>query len=545
MGPSRASLQIPPPRMQLLPLQRRGCAARGKAERGAAAASVAKAAAGAGAGEVRVRFAPSPTGSLHVGGARTALFNWLFARKLGGKLVLRIEDTDLERSTRESEEAMIADLRWLELDWDEGPDRDGGRGPYRQSERTAVYKKYADELVAKGAAYPCFSTDADIEAMKAKAEAEGRPPVYDGTWRDADPAVVAAKLAAGEPHTYRFRVEEGRRVAIQDLVRGEVGWDSGAVGDFIILRSNGQPVYNFCVAVDDATMAITHVIRAEEHLPNTLRQVMIYEALGFAQPQFAHCSLILAPDRSKLSKRHGAVSVGQYRADGFTREGMINYLSLLGWNDGTEKEVYSVDELVQAFSLERITKSPAVFDTVKLRWMNAQHIRGMDPAEVVDALCESLVTAGAAASPGAAFLRAAAPLLAGSVETWTDADAQLKALLGFELAETVASEKCASFLKEGKLAAFARDLVAAAEAGDCDEASAKQWANAYGKEKGLKGKNLFMPLRICTTGRMEGPDVVDQLAVLKQAEASGECLWPLVPFRARIETLKAWALAQP
>jgi len=499
---------------------------------------------GARSDEVRVRFAPSPTGSLHVGGARTALFNWLFARKMGGKLVLRIEDTDLERSTRASEEAMISDLRWLELDWDEGPDKDGGRGPYRQSERTAVYKKYADELVAKGAAYPCFATDADIDAMKAKAEAEGRPPVYDGTWRDADPELVAQKLAAGEPHTYRFRVEEGRRVTIQDLVRGEVGWDSGAVGDFIILRSNGQPVYNFCVAVDDATMDITHVIRAEEHLPNTLRQVMIYEALGFKQPQFAHCSLILAPDRSKLSKRHGAVSVGQYRDDGFTREGMINYLSLLGWNDATEKEVYTVDELIEAFSLERITKSPAVFDTVKLRWMNAQHIRGMDPSHVEDALCASLVTAGAAASPSAAFLRAAAPLIAPSVETYADAEPQLRALLGYDLAATVASDKCAPFCADGKLAAFASDLVAAAEAGECDEASAKKWAMAYGKDKGLKGKNLFMPLRICTTGRMEGPDVVDQLAVLKQAQDSGECNWDLVGFQDRIAALKAWAGAQ-
>ena len=263
---------------------------------------------------VRVRFAPSPTGSLHVGGARTALFNWLKARQSGGTFVVRIEDTDQARSTRESEESMLNDLRWLGLDWDEGPEINGQYGPYRQSERGDIYKEYAQKLLDAGYAYPCFCSEEELEEKRVAAEEAGEPVMYDGTWRDADPVVVAEKLAAGEPHTVRFKVEPGAKVTIDDLVRGRVSWDAEkTVGDFILLRSNGVPVYNFCVAVDDATMKISHVIRAEEHLTNTLRQGLILEALGFAMPQYAHASLILGEDRSKLSKRHGATSVDQFK----------------------------------------------------------------------------------------------------------------------------------------------------------------------------------------------------------------------------------------
>jgi glutamyl-tRNA synthetase len=263
---------------------------------------------------VRVRFAPSPTGSLHVGGARTALFNWLKARQSGGTFVVRIEDTDQARSTRESEESMLADLRWLGLDWDEGPGVDGDYGPYRQSERGDIYKEYAQKLLESGHAYPCFCTEEELEAKRAAAEEAGEAVMYDGAWRDADPEVVAEKLASGEPHTVRFKVQPGAKVTIDDTVRGTVSWDAEkTVGDFILLRSNGVPVYNFCVAVDDATMKITHVIRAEEHLTNTLRQGLILEALEFGMPQYAHASLILGEDRSKLSKRHGATSVDQFK----------------------------------------------------------------------------------------------------------------------------------------------------------------------------------------------------------------------------------------
>jgi glutamyl-tRNA synthetase len=264
--------------------------------------------------QARLRFAPSPTGSLHVGGARTALYSYLAAKKAGGKFVLRIEDTDLARSTKESEESMIKDLRWLGLDWDEGPFVGGPAGDYRQSERGEVYVKIAKKLVEMGHAYPCFCTEEELDAKRQAAEASGSAVAYDGTWRDADPAEVQRRMDAGEPFTYRFKVPKGKVVSIDDLVRGRISWDVEAtLGDFILLRSNGVPVYNFCVAVDDAMMGITTVARAEEHLTNTVRQVLVLEALGFPMPEYAHCSLILGEDRSKLSKRHGATSCDQFR----------------------------------------------------------------------------------------------------------------------------------------------------------------------------------------------------------------------------------------
>ena len=262
----------------------------------------------------RLRFAPSPTGSLHVGGARTALYSYLAAKKNGGKFVLRIEDTDLARSTKESEDSMIKDLRWLGLDWDEGPYSGGPAGDYRQSERGEAYVKIAKKLVEMGHAYPCFCTEEELEAKRQAAEASGSPVAYDGTWRDADPAEVQRRMDAGETYTYRFKVPKGKVVSIDDMVRGRISWDVEAtLGDFILLRSNGVPVYNFCVAVDDALMGITTVARAEEHLTNTVRQVLVLEALGFPIPEYAHCSLILGEDKSKLSKRHGATSCDQFR----------------------------------------------------------------------------------------------------------------------------------------------------------------------------------------------------------------------------------------
>ena len=262
----------------------------------------------------RLRFAPSPTGSLHVGGARTALYSYLVAKKSGGKFVLRIEDTDLARSTRESEDSMIRDLRWLGLDWDEGPYCGGPAGDYRQSERGETYVKIAKKLVEMGHAYPCFCTEEELEAKRQAAEASGSAVAYDGTWRDADPAEVKRRMDAGEPFTYRFKVPKGKVVSIDDLVRGRISWDVEAtLGDFILLRSNGVPVYNFCVAVDDALMGITTVARAEEHLTNTVRQALVLEALGFPLPEYAHCSLILGEDKAKLSKRHGATSCDQFR----------------------------------------------------------------------------------------------------------------------------------------------------------------------------------------------------------------------------------------
>uniref|UniRef100_A0A8R7QQ41 glutamate--tRNA ligase n=1 Tax=Triticum urartu TaxID=4572 RepID=A0A8R7QQ41_TRIUA len=332
-------------------------------------ALAARASADSGGGPVRVRFAPSPTGNLHVGGARTALFNYLFARSRGGKFVLRVEDTDLERSTKKSEEAVLSDLSWLGLDWDEGPDIGGDFGPYRQSERNALYKEHAQKLMESGAVYRCFCSNEELEKMKETANRMKIPPVYMGKWATASDAEVQQELEKGTPYTYRFRVPKDGSLKINDLIRGEVSWNLNTLGDFVIMRSNGQPVYNFCVTVDDATMRISHVIRAEEHLPNTLRQALIYKALGFAMPLFAHVSLILAPDKSKLSKRHGATSVGQYKEMGYLPQAMVNYLALLGWGDGTENEFFTIDDLVEKFTINRVNKSGAVFDATKLKYI--------------------------------------------------------------------------------------------------------------------------------------------------------------------------------
>lgn len=269
------------------------------------------------------------------------------------------------------------------MKWDEGPTSGGKCGPYRQSERSELYKAVAQSLLDSGKAYPCFSTNEELEAVKEAQIAAGESPRYDGKWRDADPDLVAEKIAAGDPYTVRFKVPKNSRVVIDDVVRGTIAWDAEAtVGDFILLRSSGVPVYNFCVAVDDATMGITTVVRAEEHLTNTLRQGLILDAVGAPRPRYAHCSLILGEDQQKLSKRHGATSCNQFKEDGFLPDAMVNYLSLLGWNDGTDREIFTREELVNSFDMSRVNPSGAVFDIQKLKWINSNHLK-MIPIEDV------------------------------------------------------------------------------------------------------------------------------------------------------------------
>ena len=493
-------------------------------------------------GTVRVRFAPSPTGNLHVGGARTALFNWLYARRMGGKFILRVEDTDTARSTRESEDAMVRDLKWLGLDWDEGPDNPGPYGPYRQSERGAIYKQLAQQLVDEGYAYPCFCTDEELTAMKEEQEAKKLPPKYMGKWSTASKEDVEAEMAKGTPHTYRFRVPEGERIEIDDMIRGKVGWDTDTLGDFVLLRSNGLPVYNFCVAVDDATMGITHVLRAEEHLPNTLRQALVYDALKFPRPTFGHMSLILAPDRSKLSKRHGATSVGQFKDQGYLKQTMINYLSQLGWNDGTEQEIYETEELVKLFSTDRINKSPAVFDTAKLNWMNGQHIRLMPAEKQVEMIGAALVENGLAEDVNSAFTGKAVALCANGIELVQDATAEVRQILEYPLAENVADAKMVKIF-EDDFGEIVDAIVAGHESGELVKAieagEFKKFVNATGKSLERKGKRLFMPFRVALTGRMQGPEVGDVLDLLVAEGAPASA----VSLDARIEQLKAQSAA--
>jgi len=324
--------------------------------------------------KVKLRFAPSPTGFLHVGGARTALFNYLFAKGKEGSFVLRIEDTDTERSKKEFEDEILESMTWLGLKWDEGP--------YYQSQRFDTYRKYIDGLVKKGHAYKCFCTETEVDQMRAKATAEGKKPSYDRRCRERTDSPDL-------PFCIRFKTPLSGEVLIQDFIKGEVKIDVKEIDDFVILRSNNTPIYNLTVVVDDIEMGITHVIRGEEHLNNTPKQILLMEASGYKRPLFAHLPLILAPDKSKLSKRHGAVGVSQYKKQGYLKEALINYLAKLGWGHG-DQEIFSIEELIKVFDMKGCQASGAVFDTVKLDWFNAQYIKKKSPQELVLLIKESL-----------------------------------------------------------------------------------------------------------------------------------------------------------
>lgn len=335
---------------------------------------------------VRVRFAPSPTGKLHIGGARTAIYNWAFARANGGTFILRIDDTDPTRSTDENTQIILRAMRWLGLDWDEGPEVGGDFGPYAQTERLDLYKQTAERLLAEGKAYPCFCTPEQLSQDREAAQARKDPfQGYQRRCRDLSPEEVQARIDAGEPYVLRIKVPEGRgNVVVNDAVHGEVVFDAKELDDFVIFRSDGTPTYNFATVVDDALMGITHVIRGDDHLSNTPRQVMVYEAMGAPVPTFAHISMILGADGKKLSKRHGATSVEEYRDAGYLSDAFVNYLALLGWSLDGETTVIPRDVLASQFSLERISKNPATFDPKKLDWMNAEYINAMDDMTFAD-----------------------------------------------------------------------------------------------------------------------------------------------------------------
>ena len=335
---------------------------------------------------VRVRFAPSPTGKLHIGGARTAIYNWAFARANGGTFILRIDDTDPTRSTDENTQIILRAMRWLGLDWDEGPEVGGDFGPYAQTERLALYKQTAERLLAESKAYPCFCTPEQLSQDREAAQARKDPfQGYQRRCRDLSPEEAKARIDAGEPYVLRIKVPEDRgNVVINDAVHGEVVFDAKELDDFVIFRSDGTPTYNFATVVDDALMGITHVIRGDDHLSNTPRQVMVYEAMGAPVPTFAHISMILGADGKKLSKRHGATSVEEYRDAGYLSDAFVNYLALLGWSLDGETTVIPRDVLASQFSLERISKNPATFDPKKLDWMNAEYINAMDDMTFAD-----------------------------------------------------------------------------------------------------------------------------------------------------------------
>ncbi|HJQ36393.1 MAG TPA: glutamate--tRNA ligase [Thermoanaerobaculia bacterium] len=444
---------------------------------------------------VRVRFAPSPTGHLHVGGARTAIFNWLYAKRHDGTFIIRVEDTDQARSTRESEEMVLEDLRWLGLHWDEGP--------FRQSERLELYSKFGRELLERGVAYRCYCTEEELEAKRKQAEIDGRPPHYDlKCWHER--GVVRA---SGAPFALRFHVPDDGDVTINDLIRGEITWRKESLGDFILIRSDGFPTYNFCVVADDHDMQITHVIRAEEHLTNTHRQVLIYRAMGWDVPQFAHVSLILGQDRSKLSKRHGATSVNAYADDGYLAEGLFNYLTLLGWSHPEGKDVFSRDEAIANFSLDRVNAAPAVFDPQKLDWLNGQYIHAMSAAELAPLVRRFF---------DVPWLEEGIDVVKTSVHRLTQFADALRFVS--EYTPPSVDRDFASKLADELRANGAEDYQAMVE--------------RLKAATGLKGKALFMPLRLAITGLDHGPELVRAIPLLQHAsEIDPRVLSPL----ARVE----------
>lgn len=344
--------------------------------------------------EVRVRFAPSPTGYLHVGGARTALFNWLFARNTGGKFILRIEDTDMERSTEESYKAIVEDLKWLGLEWDEGPLVGGEYSPYFQSERRHFYRQWCEKLLKEGKAYHCFCTPEDLERMREELRRQERDIKYDRRCRDLDEQEIRRRIEKGEPSAIRFKNPLVGETVVEDFIKGRITFENTTIDDFVIMKSDGYPTYNFACVVDDMMMKISHVIRGDDHLSNTPKQILIYHALGATPPIFAHVPMIMGPDRSRLSKRHGATSIGQFRKDGYLPETMVNYLALLGWSYDDSTTIFSKDELVEKFSLSRVSSTPAVFDYAKLQWLNSEYMKMKSSEEKVDLVLSHLRGAG-------------------------------------------------------------------------------------------------------------------------------------------------------
>jgi nondiscriminating glutamyl-tRNA synthetase len=459
---------------------------------------------------MRVRFAPSPTGHLHVGNARTALFNWLLAHGKDGTFILRIEDTDIERSTKESEVGILEDLRWLGLDWDEGPDVGGLHGPYRQSERLHLYASYANELLNGGNAYYCFCSPAKLEEERKADLAASRPPKYRGTCRGIAPDAARARMDAGERPVIRFKVPEVGDVTFRDLVRGDVTFNSDVIGDPVLVRSDGRPAYNFAVVVDDALMEITHVIRGEDHISNTPRQVLLYQALGFSPPEFAHLSLVMGPDHTPLSKRHGATSVAEFRSRGYLPEALVNYLALIGWSPGGDEELLPIQELARRFALEDVGHSAGVFDQEKLAWMNRHYMKEAAPARLAAESIRYFIARGYVrrrTDEAMEYLASLLPMAVGSVDRLEEIPDRLKFLFEFDPTAALARDEVASVLHESG----ARDVIAALplaiDGPLADREAFRAMANRVRERTGHKGKALFHPIRVALTGEGAGPEL--------------------------------------
>jgi glutamyl-tRNA synthetase len=468
----------------------------------------------------RVRFAPSPTGYLHVGGARTALFNWLFARRHGGTFVLRIEDTDAERSSWEMVAGIVDGLRWLGLDWDEGPDVGGPHAPYFQSQRLETYRAHAASLVEAGRAYYCYCTPQDLQAKRAAAEARGEAWTYDRACLRRGPEEVAQLEAAGAPKAIRFRVDPGE-TRFTDLVHGEIRFDNANIEDFVVLRSDTQPTYHLSVVVDDIEMAISHVVRGDDHISNTPKQVLLYQAFGRTAPAFAHVPLIMGPDKKRLSKRHGATSVMEYHRLGYLPEAMVNFLALLGWSPGGDREVLTAAELKTLFTLEGISGGNAVFNAEKLDWFNQQHIGRLDAPDLLARVEGRLREAGlwndAFTASGAAWIGAVLDLLKPRVKKLDQLVDEIRPFLQ-ELPDLdqAAAAKHLTPLVRPALEQFTSAL---ATLTPFDAASIEATLRSTADAAGVKAAALIHATRVAVTGRAVSAGLFELLVLVGRERA--------------------------
>lgn len=461
--------------------------------------------------EVRVRYAPSPTGHLHIGNARTALFNYLYAKHFDGKFIIRIEDTDEKRNVEGGEESQLKFLKWLGVDWDEGADVGGNFGPYRQMERLDIYNQYVNELLEKGLAYKCYMSEEELEQEREEQVANGQPPKYSGKHRNLTPEQIAAFEAEGRKASIRFRVPDNVTYNFDDIVRGTIKFESNDFGDWVIVKQNGVPTYNFAVAIDDHLMNITHVLRGEEHISNTPKQLMIYQAFGWEAPTFGHMTLILNEDRKKLSKRdsHIIQFIEQYKNLGYLPEALFNFITLLGWSPVGEEEIFTKQQLIEIFDPERLSTSPAIFDVQKLKWMNNEYIKSSELEKVIDLAMPHLIEAGKLPASMDEETRKWAEKV---IELYRE---QLR--YGKEIVELTEmffnkaieyDEEAKAVLEEEQvpevLQVFTDKLI---QLEVFDKDTIKDQIKATQKETGHRGKKLFMPIRVATTGQTHGPEL--------------------------------------
>jgi nondiscriminating glutamyl-tRNA synthetase len=462
--------------------------------------------------KVRVRFAPAPTGLLHIGNARTALFNFLFAKRHQGTFVLRIEDTDIERSTDISIDRIVEDLQWLGISWEEGPGREGPLGPYRQSQRISIYREFADRLSQEGKSYKCFCSEERLDELRKEQLSKGKMPRYDGRCRSLSAAEITGMESSGLHPVIRFHVERGP-ILFEDLIHGKMNFDSAGIGDFIIVRSDGMAAYNFACVVDDHLMDITHVIRGEDHLSNTPRQILLYQALAWQPPIFAHHPLILGPDRSPLSKRHGATAVSQYREEGFLPEALENYLVLLGWTPPSGQETLSLEKMIEEFSIQDVSKSAPVYNRKKLEWLNSTYLRAKEDEQLSKLLIPYLQKSGIRIDQtNHQWLDQISGILKDNLVVLSEVDQYVgiffdEKFFFEEGAKTILQDP----MNRETLSSVLRFLE---DSSDIRSEGKDSLLSQLERKTGRKGKGLYAPLRAAITGKTRGPELAKALPLL-------------------------------